>query len=188
MASLPDLEPRPFSVAEYHQMIDAGILPEDERVELLEGVIVAVSPQKRPHAFLIQRLNALLLRQLDGRYHVLPQLPLALGDRSEPEPDLAVVTIADGQSRTEHPRTALLAIEVAGDSLRKDRLVKSRIYARAGVSEYWVFNLDEACLEVQRDPDRDSETYRTRFVVTRQEEVRSSAVPELVVRLPDLFD
>jgi len=188
MASLPDLEPRPFSVAEYHRMIDAGILDEDERVELLEGVIVTVSPQKRRHAYVIQRLNRILARLPEERYEILPQLPLTLGDRSEPEPDLAVVTAAAGSSRTEHPRTALLVIEVAGESLRKDRLVKARIYARAGIPEYWLFNLDEACLEVLRDPDAERGAYQTRFALRRDEEVRSSAVPELVVRLADLFD
>jgi Uma2 family endonuclease len=187
MASLPDLEPRPFSVAEYHRMIDAGILDEDERVELLEGVIVAVSPQKRRHAYVIQQLMRILARLPQDRYGILAQLPLTLGERSEPEPDLAVVTAEAGSSRTEHPRTALLVIEVAGDTLRKDRLVKARIYARADIPEYWLFNLEEACLEVLRDPDHEG-SYRKRLVLRRDEEARSSAVPELAVRLADLFD
>jgi Uma2 family endonuclease len=188
MASLPDLEPRPFSVAEYHRMIDAGILGEDERVELLEGVIVAVSPQKRRHAYVIQELMRILARLPEDKYRLLAQLPLTLGESSEPEPDLAVVTADAGSSRTEHPRTALLVVEVAGESLRKDRLIKARIYARAGIPEYWLFNLDEACLEALRDPDPEQGAYRTRAVFRREEEVRSSAVPELAVRPADLLD
>ena len=76
---------------------------------------------------------------------------------------------------------------VAGDTLRRDRLVKARIYARAEIPEYWLFNLDEGCLEFLRDPDQEDQ-YRKRLVLRRDEEARSSAVPELAVPLADLFD
>ena len=187
MASLPDVEPRPISVAEYHRMIDAGILSEDERVELLEGVIVKVSPQGDPHALVIERLNKVLVRQLPDRYRVRPQLPLPLGDRSEPEPDLAV-SLAEVSTAKQHPRTALLVIEVAGESLRKDRRVKARIYARAGIPEYWLVNLDESCLEVFTEPESEAGEYRQRTLLARNATARSSAVPELLVPLAEVFD
>ena len=92
MSSLLELEPKPILVDQYHRMIAAGILGEDDKVELIEGVIVSVSPQSPKHAFAIQRLAATLYRILDEkRYAVLQQLPLTLGDRNEPEPDVAVV-------------------------------------------------------------------------------------------------
>ena len=91
MISLPDLEPRPFSVADYHRMIDAGIFDEDERVELLEGVIVQMSPQKDPHQFTIEFLTHSLVGQVGDRFRVRVQLPLVLGDQSQPEPDFAIV-------------------------------------------------------------------------------------------------
>jgi len=186
VASLPDLEPRPISVAEYHRMIDAGILSEDERVELLEGVIVTVSPQGDPHALVIERLNKVLVRQLPDRYRVRPQLPLTLGDRSEPEPDLAV-SLVEASTAKQHPRTALLVIEVAGESLRKDRRVKARIYARAGSPEYWLVNLEESCVEVLTEPDAAAGEYRRRAVAADHATLRSSAVPELLVPLAEIF-
>ena len=186
MASLPDLDPRPFSVADYDRMIDAGILGEDERVELLEGVIVRMSPQSRRHARIVERLTQELILQFGRRYRVLPQLPLTLGDRSQPEPDLAIVSEDD--SATEHPRSALVVIEVSGDSLRKDRLVKARIYAQARIPEYWVINLDDEQIEVHRDPDPQAGAYRTQLAAARGESLRSSAIPELVVSVADLFD
>src|SRR4029453_16331179 len=130
MASLPEVEPRPISVAEYHRMIDAGILDEDERVELLEGVIATMSPQNDPHAFALEELNHLLVPQVEGRFRVRVQLPLTLGDRSEPEPDVAIRPPRSIRGRG-HPPSALLVIEIGDTSLRKDRIVKGRIYSRA---------------------------------------------------------
>jgi Uma2 family endonuclease len=116
----PDVQERQrrISVDEYHRMIETGILGEDEKVQLIDGMLVSMTPQGRPHAFVIQELNRLLVRALGDEFKVLTQLPLTLGDASEPEPDLAVVRTQDAQSRTEHPTTALLVIEVAGESLR----------------------------------------------------------------------
>jgi Uma2 family endonuclease len=187
MASLPDVSPRPFSVAEYHRMVDAGILTEDDRVELLEGVIVLMSPQKEPHAQAIEVLTEALVLQVRGRYRVRPQLPLTLGDRSEPEPDLAVVPLPEPGAPALNRRAALLVIEVAGESLRKDRLAKSRIYARAGIPEYWVVNLEERCVEVSRDPDVEAGVYRASTNASPGAVLRSSAVQGVAVKVADLF-
>lgn len=188
MASLPDLSPRPFSVADYHRMIDAGILAEDERVELLEGVIVLMSPQKDKHAHAIEELTFVLARQLPDQYRLRCQLPLTLDEGSEPEPDLAVVHArGPGRPAGSHPRSALLAIEIAGESLRKDRLTKSRIYARAAIPEYWIVNLEDRCLEVYRDPDPESGVYRSSLKVLPGDEARSSAVDGVHVTVSDLF-
>lgn len=84
-------------------MIDAGILDESEHVQLVDGLLVAMTPQGTPHAYAIQRLTTLLIRALGDEYAVRPQLPLTLGRDSEPEPDLAVVGADDARSR-EHPR------------------------------------------------------------------------------------
>ncbi len=187
MASLPDLSPRPFSVAEYHRMIDVGILTEDDRVELLEGVIVLMSPQKEPHAHAIEVLNEALVSQVKGRYRVRPQLPLALGDRSEPEPDLAVVPLPEPGAPALNRRAAVLVIEVAGESLRKDRLAKSRVYARAAIPEYWIVNLEERSVEVSRDPDPEAGVYRTSTKASPGEVLRPSVVDGVAVTVADLF-
>jgi Uma2 family endonuclease len=187
MASLPDFHPRPFSVAEYHRMIDAGILDEDDRVELLEGVIVLMSPQKDPHAHAVEVLNEILVTQVKGRYRVRPQLPLTLDDRSEPEPDLAVVTLPGPDSPSGNRRSALLVIEVSSDPLRRDRLIKSRIYARAGIPEYWIVNLEERCLEIYRDPEASTGVYGSSLKAGPSEQVRAASVDGVEVRVSDLF-
>jgi len=187
MASLPDVNPRPFSVVEYHRMVDAGILSEDERVELLEGLIVLKSPQEDRHAQAIEVLNETLVPQVMGRYRVRPQLPLTIGDHSEPEPDLAVVPLPDPGAPALNRRSALLVIEVAGDSLRKDRLVKSRIYAKAGIPECWIVSLEDRSVEVLRDPDPETGAYRASSKASTSEELLSSAVDGVSVRIADLF-
>ena len=180
MSTLLEPEPRPIRVEEYHRMIEVGILGEEGKVELIEGVIVSASPQSRKHAFVIQRLVALLSRVLDeGRYAILPQLPLTLGDRNEPEPDVAVVPAEDARSPTEHPSRALLVVEVSGDSLLKDRRFKTSIYARFGVSEYWIVNLQDETIEVHRDSDPTKARYRSVLTFVRSQELQSAAVPEI---------
>lgn len=182
------LEPqRRISVAEYHLMIEAGILDEDEHVELLEGVIVEASPQSEAHAHAIQYLNRVLVRSLGDELFVRPQLPLTLGDWSEPEPDLAVVRVADLPSRKEHPRQALLAVEVALDSLRKDRLVKASLYARFGIPEYWIVDVARESVEVYRDPDPAARRYARQETVRGDDRLAPSLLPQVDIRVADIF-
>ena len=178
--------PRLLSVDEYHRMIAAGILDEDERLELLEGVIVAMAPQSPAHAYCIQWLTRFLVRRLGDAYAVRPQLPLTLGERNEPEPDLTVVR-ADSASRDHHPGTAVLAIEVSGDSLRKDRRVKAAVYARFGIAEYWIVNVEARVVEVLSDPDAGDAAYRRTRIVTTSETLTSEALPELSFPVAELF-
>lgn len=178
--------PRLLSVDEYHRMIAAGILDEDERLELLEGVIVAVAPQSPAHAYCLQWLTRFLVRRLGDAYAVRPQLPLTLGERNEPEPDLTVVR-ADSASKDHHPGTAVLAIEVSGDSLRKDRRVKAAVYARFGIAEYWIVNVEARVVEVLSDPDAGDGAYRRTRIVTTSETLTSEALPELSFPVDELF-
>jgi Uma2 family endonuclease len=143
---------RPLRRVEYDRLVELGLLHEDENVELLYGRIVEMSPQGTAHAWAIQQLTELLIAALAGRAKVRPQLPLALSDTSEPEPDLAVV--APGEYRLEHPTTALIVIEVADSSLASDRTIKGRLYAESGIPEYWLVNLVDGEIEVYRDPTR----------------------------------
>jgi len=178
--------PRLLSVDEYHRMIEAGIFDEDERVELLEGVIVVMAPQGPTHAHCIQWLNRFLVRRLRDEYVVRPQLPLTLGQRNEPEPDLAVVR-ADSASRDHHPGTAVIAIEVSGDSLRKDRRVKAAVYARFGIPEYWIVNVEARVVEVFSDPDVANGAYRRSRTVTTAETLASEPLSELAFPVAELF-
>lgn len=168
---------RRLSVDDYHRMIAAGVFEENERIELLEGVIVEMSPQKPAHAEVISRLCDPRFVTPGPDVVVRAQLPLTLGQGSEPEPDVAVVARRpEGYGRS-HPTTALLLFEVARESLPKDRVVKSAVYARAGIPEYVIVNLDEECLEVQRDPDPEAGQYRSRQIVRAGDRFVSSSVP-----------
>lgn len=142
---------RPFKRSEYDQMVELGMF-QDERVELLQGVLVKMSPQRAPHASTVQKLTQLLMARLQGRFTLRIQLPLALSDDSEPEPDVAVVPLGDYEA--EHPTTALLIIEVSETTLRKDR-GKAAMYASASIAEYWIVNLGARTVEVCTSPDGD---------------------------------
>jgi Uma2 family endonuclease len=140
---------RPLLRVEFERLVDTGAFDE-ERIELLDGVIVEMSPQSTWHADAIMQLTELLMRAVQGRARVRVQLPFAASEVSLPEPDVALVP--PGDYRSAHPQTAHLIVEVALESLRKDRTLKAELYARARVPEYWVVNLVDRCIEVRTLP------------------------------------
>jgi Uma2 family endonuclease len=150
---------RNFSRQEYEKMIDAGILGEDEHLELVAGRIVEMSPEGPLHAGTIDLCAEALRRAFGPGYTVRVQHPLAVDPDGEPEPDLAVVRGDPRDHLADHPREAVLVVEVAESSLDYDRGEKARLYARAGFPEYWIVNLRTRALEVHRDPA--PEGYRT---------------------------
>jgi Uma2 family endonuclease len=139
----------------YDEMIKAGIFGPDERIELVEGEIVEMSPQDPPHSVGVLVVEEALRRAFPVGFHVRAQLPLALDDDSEPEPDLAVVRGDIRDYVANHPATAVLIVEVAHSTLDYDRRRKARIYARAGIPEYWIVNLVDRVVEVYREPQSD---------------------------------
>ena len=134
-------------------MIDAGVLTENDKVELIEGLLVEMSPIHRPHAYVVQQLSRLLGRLTAGKWEVFQQQPVAL-PTSEPQPDISVVRGTNDDYKTEHPVPAQigLLIEVADATLLFDRNVKSKIYAAAAIPEYWIVNLPKRRIEVCRNP------------------------------------
>lgn len=144
-ADIPDAVRRPLKRIEYDRLVEAGLL-RDERVELLYGSMVQMSPIGAPHSGTVQALTELLVLALQGRASVRIQSPFAAGESSEPEPDVAVVP--PGRYVTDHPSVAWLIVEVADSSLKIDRETKARLYAECGVEEYWVVNLVDAQIEV----------------------------------------
>jgi Uma2 family endonuclease len=187
LAALSGERRRVTTVSDYHRMVDAGILGEHDRAELIEGVILEVSPQSELHAQVIQRLAHVLYRSLPDEFAIRCQLPLRLGDRSEPAPDFAVLRAEDARSHREPPSRALFVVEVASESLRKDRDIKSNLYARFGIPEYWIVDLDARAIEVRRDPGPDGR-YRTVSSVPTAGEATSAVLPGLQVRVSALFD
>lgn len=141
-------QPRPLTRAEYERLVALGMF-DGERIELLEGVIVRMSPHGPEHDSALEELTELLVQQVAGRARVRVQSSFAASDNSEPEPDLAVVPRGDYSSA--HPDRALLIIEVANSSLTKDRRYKARLYAKSHVDEYWVVNLLDRVIEVFSD-------------------------------------
>jgi len=142
---------RPLHRTEFEALIGLGLFL-DERVELIDGMLVTMSPQTARHAAVIERLTHKLISALGERARVRVQLPLALGDLAEPEPDLAVVPWAEYDGG--HPRSALLVVEVAESSLAVDRGRKADLYAESGIPEYWLVNLTTDVVEVHSNPVR----------------------------------
>jgi Uma2 family endonuclease len=135
---------------EYDVLVDHGLFGEDERIQLLDGELVVLAPQKSPHAGVVESLNERLMPALAGIARVRVQLPLAAGEHSEPEPDIAVVPADEPRDR--HPQRARLVIEVAHETLRLDLVRKARIYAAAGVPLYWVIDVAGEEVHVHTDP------------------------------------
>ena len=143
---------RRFSRDEYHEMARTGILRPEEHVELLHGEVLAITPQGTPHAAFIDFLDTQLQQAFGEQFSVRTQLPLALGDDSEPEPDLAVVRGQPLDYVQSHPTTALLIVEVSETSLVFDRTHKAQLYAEYQIPEYWIVNIQDHQLEVFRHP------------------------------------
>jgi Uma2 family endonuclease len=179
-------EPTRMSVAHYLGLVEAGVLGPDDRVELLEGVVVAMAPQNPPHAAGVARANAAILEAVRGRAHVRPQLSLVLA-HSVPEPDIAVVPGTADDYQASHPRTAVLVIEIADSSLKQDRLSKAAIYAAAGIPEYWIVNLAGEVVEVMREPDLAAARYRDVRAASRGERLELVALPGAVLDAGELL-
>ncbi len=167
-------------------MIDAGVFDEDDHLELLEGVILTTSPQGARHARVIRYLTRVLVRAVGDEYVVCPQLPLTVDDYGEPEPDVAVIPAAE-DTIDRHPRKAILIVEVASDSLEKDRGVKAAAYARAKVPEYIVVNLVDDSLEIYRDPDSDACRYRSLSTKSRGQKVELQSLSGVVLSVSDVL-
>ena len=178
---------RSFTVAEYHRMAEAGILREDDRVELIEGEIVQMTPIGSRHAACVMRLIQLLSRQLGQGVLVNVQNPIRLGEYSEPQPDVTLLRFRPDFYAQSHPgpTDVLLAVEVAETSAVYDRDVKLPLYARAGIPEVWLVDLSAEGMEVHRDPA--AQGYRQVRRVGRGERVTPGALPELDLAVDDIL-
>ncbi len=145
---------RRFTVDEYHRMAEVGILGEDDRVELLDGEIVLMTPIGARHASTVARLGQRLGRLAGAGATVWIQNPVRLGRYAEPEPDLTLLKPRDDfyAKRLPGPDDVLLVVEVADSSQRTDREQKIPLYARAGLPEVWLVDLPRDVIEVYREP------------------------------------
>ena len=177
---------------EYERLIDLAVFGPGERLELLGGQLLVREPQGRPHATGI-RLVARALRAVFGSgWSIEAQLPVALDEESEPEPDIAVVVGEPRDYLGAHPSHPALVVEVALASLALDRGEKASLYARAGVADYWIVNLVDHVLEVYREPVADPDAaYGWRYVLIASlrggDSVAPVALPGAAIPVSDLL-
>ncbi len=143
-----------FTVDDYHRMAEAGLFQEDDRLELIDGQVVRVTPIGPEHAGCVDYLARLFTEFAGNTWIVRVQNPVVLGKHAEPEPDIAVLRPRPRGYRTRHPGPddIMLVIEVADTSLEYDRSVKIPLYAAAGIPEVWLVNLPAERIEVYRNP------------------------------------
>ncbi len=182
-----ELKRRRFTVQEYHRMARAGILGEDDRVELIEGEIIEMTPVGVRHAACVKRLAASFFGAFSDAATVSVQDPIRLGRRSEPQPDLALlVRRADFySSRPPTPTDVLLLVEVADTTAEPDRRAKVPLCARNGIREVWVVDLQQETITVYQDPAPDG--YRTARIARRDEQLAPSAFPDRPLAVADLL-
>ena len=176
---------------EYERLVDLGVFV-GERLELLEGVLVVREPQGSLHAAIVTHIGQVLAAAFGAGWHPRLHAPLALGEHSEPEPDIAVVAGEPRDYVVAHPSTAVLVVEVADSSLRLDRRFKAAVYARAGLREYWILNLVDRALEVYRDPQPVTEaandwTYDSTDVLRPPARVTPLGAPGAPIPVADLL-
>jgi Uma2 family endonuclease len=181
-AALAPERPRRLSRAEYDRLVELGFF-DDERIELLHGTLVTMSPNDPGHVDPVAQLGKILFRALEDRAEVRIQFPFIAVDDSEPEPDVAVVPIGD--YRAAHPGEALLIVEVAVTSLGKDRRIKGPLYAASGVPEYWIVNVPERCIEVHRAPADGIYTAVSRHGAG--EAIAPLGFPDVAIRVDDVL-
>lgn len=175
-----------FTAAEYYRMAEVGILAEDDRVELIEGEILEMSPIGVRHAAVIDKVAALVRDRVSGVI-VRVQNPVHLSERSEPQPDLLLLRAREDFYSTAHPRPqdVLLLIEVADSSVMYDRNLKIPLYARSGVREVWLVDLVTNAVEVHASPTAAGYSRMQRF--ERGETVISAHLPELRIDAADML-
>jgi Uma2 family endonuclease len=183
-------ETRRWRRVEYDRLVDLGMF-EGERLELLNGLLVLREPQGSPHAATVSLIGQVVATAFGPGWHPRLQMPLALDDNSEPEPDVAVVAGGPRDYLGAHPVTAALVVEVAGSNLRLDH-VKSGLYARAGIQDYWIANLPDRVLEVHREPHPVAEAahgwvYRSVELLRPPATVTPLGAPTTLIRVADLL-
>ncbi|KAB8316627.1 Uma2 family endonuclease [Tolypothrix campylonemoides VB511288] len=181
------LQLRLWTVEEYHRMAEAGILHEDERVELLEGRIIWMSAKGTAHRSAVGRIDRLLQNRLGNQAWVAIQDPIKLNERSEPEPDVAVVKIDPFDYADHHPTPSevYLIIEVADSSLKADCETKGKAYAQAGIADYWVLDVIGRQLHIFREPSQQG--YQSKVILGEDESLSPLQFPELRIAVLEML-
>ena len=176
-----------LTVDQYYRMAEAGILKEDDRVELIEGEIIDMPPIGIDHAYFVNRLTSLFIQSVGLQANVSSQNPIRLNSRSDPQPDIALLRYRDDFYRHAHPRPEdmILLVEVSDTTLRYDTEVKLPLYARHEIPEVWIVDLEHQRLEVFRRPEEG--VYLKLFSPNLDETIAPIGLAEARVNLRNLF-
>ena len=185
--TVPTITKRHFSVKEYYLMAEAGILSPHDRVELIDGEIVQMAPIGSYHAGCVNTLNRLFMETLGRRVVVSVQNPVRLGERSEPEPDVALLRPRADAYQESHPGPddVMLIVEVSHSTVEYDRDVKTPLYAEAGIPELWLVNLDEDYIDGLSDPD--GAGYRAMRRYARGERIAPALLPDALLDVSEIL-
>ena len=177
---------RLLTVEEYYQMAEAGILKEDDRVELINGEIIKTSPINSKHAGHVNRIDTLFKKLMGDRAIVAIQNPVNINDHSVPQPDISILRFQDDFYTLQHlfPEDVFLLIEVAHTSKNYDRIVKLPLYATAGIPECWIVNVKESQIEVYRSPKRGK--YSIREIAFKGDSVHFKTF-DLTIQVSDML-
>ena len=178
---------RLFTVKEYDRMAESGVLADNERVELIRGEIIKMSPIGRRHAACVIRLSDIFTRKLGDRILLSVQNPLALDKNSKPEPDVVLLKRKSDcyESGLPQPEDVFLLIEVADSTIDSDRELKIPLYAEDGITEVWLVDINSACIEVYRYPT--SKGYQETFKVYRGQNLSILAFPDVSITVDEIL-
>jgi Uma2 family endonuclease len=179
--------PAKYTVERYFALVDRGILEPDDKVELLEGVVVAMAPEGLWHANTVRLVARALTNAVGARGYVDQQHCFIAGAISVPEPDVAVLPGRLEDYFASHPTTAHLVVEVADSSLIQDRVTKAAIYAAAGVTEYWIVARLGEHVQVSTHPIPAERRYGSVRIALRGQSITLAAFPDLQVAVNDLL-
>ncbi|MCW9680225.1 Uma2 family endonuclease [Dolichospermum circinale CS-1225] len=176
-----------FTVKQFHKMAESGILSENERVELIRGEMIDMSPIGRRHAGCVNRLVNLLIQLLGKRIILAPQNPVVLNETSEPQPDIALLKPRPDFYRNSHPQPEdiFLLIEVADTTVKYDREVKIPLYAEANIPEVWLVDVNQEIIEVYRNSLEG--IYQDVQKLTKNQSLSILAFPDVSIHLSELF-
>jgi Uma2 family endonuclease len=179
-----ELSLRKLTVGEYHKLGEAGILHPNDRVELIDGLLVQMAPIGPEHQFILEKLNDAFSEQKRGRYKVGPGRPIPIADFDEPQPDM-VLFKTDTVVRKQHisPQEIYLVIEVSDTTLKFDSGEKRRAYERAGIPEYWIVDIPAKTVRAFR-LNRGARYEETRY---QEGSIAVQAIPDVIVDLAELF-
>jgi Uma2 family endonuclease len=185
------VRPKRWTKDEYYRLGELGFF-HGQRVELIEGRLMVHSPQNYLHANIVNLAQKVLLRVFPAGYDARCQLPIDLGQTTEPEPDVSVVVGTLRPLLNGHPTSAVLIVEISDTTLSYDRNRKGSLYARAGIKDYWIVNVTDRQLEVYRDPQPDPTaplgySYRSRTVLRPPDTVSPLELPQTSIAVAELL-